>query len=63
MASSVVGFVSTGLGALAGGLIGHLFDGTVLPLAAGFLGLGALAFLVVIWVEGPRGLFHSGRHA
>jgi DHA1 family bicyclomycin/chloramphenicol resistance-like MFS transporter len=63
MASSVVGFVSTGLGALAGGLIGHLFDGSVLPLAAGFLCLGVLAFLVVIWVEGARGLFHSGRHA
>lgn len=60
MASSVVGFVSTGLGALAGGLIGHLFDGTVLPIALGFLCLSGLAFLVVLWVEGPRGLFHTG---
>lgn len=60
MASSVVGFVSTGLGALAGGIVGHLFNGTVVPLAVGFLCLGALAFLVVLWAEGPRGLFHSG---
>ena len=60
MASSVVGFVSTGLGALAGGIVGHLFNGTVVPLAVGFLCLGVLAFLVVLWAEGPRGLFHSG---
>lgn len=61
MASSVIGFVSTGVGAVAGGLIGHLFDGTVLPIALGYLCLGVLAFAVVVWVEGPRGLFHSGR--
>ncbi len=62
MASSVVGFVSTGVGALAGGLVGHLFDGSVLPLALGYLVLGVLALAVVAWVEGPRGMFHSGRN-
>ena len=61
MASSVVGFASTGVGALAGGIVGHLFDGTVLPLALGFLCLALLAFGIVAWVEGPQGLFHSGR--
>ncbi|KAB2941523.1 MAG: multidrug effflux MFS transporter [Hyphomicrobium sp.] len=61
MASSVVGFVSTAAGALVGGIIGHMFDGTVLPLALGFLCLSAAAFAVVLWVEGPRGLFHPGR--
>ncbi len=55
MASSVVGFVSTGLGALGGGLIGHLFDGTVLPLALGLLTFGLLAFAAVLWVEGVSG--------
>ncbi len=60
MASSVVGFASTGVGALSGGLVGHLFDGSVLPLALGYLGLGVLAFAVVWWVEGRDGLFHSG---
>ena len=35
----IIGFVSTGIGALAGGFVGHMFDGTVLPLALGFFGL------------------------
>jgi DHA1 family bicyclomycin/chloramphenicol resistance-like MFS transporter len=61
MASSVVGFASTGIGALAGGIVGHLFDGTVLPLVLGFLCLSLMAFAIVVWVEGPRGVFHSGR--
>lgn len=61
MASSVIGFANTGAGALAGGLVGHMFDGSVLPLALGFLGLSAAAFAVVVWVEGPRGVFHPGR--
>jgi MFS transporter, DHA1 family, multidrug resistance protein len=61
MASSVVGFVNTGAGALAGGIVGHMFDGSVLPLALSFLGLSAAAFAVVVWVEGPRGVFHPGR--
>ena len=54
MASSVIGFVSTGIGALAGGMVGHLFDGTVLPLALGFFGLSSLCFAVVVWIEGPQ---------
>jgi MFS transporter, DHA1 family, multidrug resistance protein len=57
MASSVIGFVSTSVGALAGGLVGHMFDTSVLPLALGFLGLSLAAFAVVVWVEGPKGLF------
>ena len=61
MASSVVGFVNTGLGALAAGFVGHMFDGSVMPLALGFLGLSAAAFAVVVWVEGARGVFHAGR--
>lgn len=56
MAASVVGCVTTGIAALAGGIVGHLFDGTVLPLALGQLALSVLAFLVVVWVEGPRGM-------
>ena len=57
MASSVIGFATTGAGALAGGYVGHMFDGTVLPLVLGFLGLSAAAFAVVVWVEGPKGIF------
>jgi DHA1 family bicyclomycin/chloramphenicol resistance-like MFS transporter len=61
MASSAIGFVSTGIGALAGGMVGHLFDGTVLPLALGFFSLSCLCFALVIWIEGPRGIFRPGR--
>lgn len=61
MASSIVGFLSTGVGALAGGIIGHLFDGSVLPMALGYLALGALALAVVFWVEGARNIFRVGR--
>jgi MFS transporter, DHA1 family, multidrug resistance protein len=63
MASSVVGFASTGVGALAGGAVGHMFDGTVLPLALGFAGLSAVALAIVVWVEGRRGLFRPSRGA
>ena len=61
MASSVIGFVSTGIGALAGGVVGHLFDGTVLPLALGFFGLSCLCFALVVWIEGAGGVFRPGR--
>lgn len=48
-ASSFVGAVTTALGAMLGLVIGQFFDGTVLPLVAGFavFGLGGLAILLV----------------
>lgn len=61
MASSVIGFYSTGAGALIGGLIGHSFNGTVLPLAAGFLGCSLCTAAVVARVEGRPGLFGGRR--
>jgi DHA1 family bicyclomycin/chloramphenicol resistance-like MFS transporter len=61
MASSMIGFVSTGVGALGGGTVGHMFDGSVLPLALGFLALSVMAALIVMWVEGLRGLYGVGR--
>jgi DHA1 family bicyclomycin/chloramphenicol resistance-like MFS transporter len=57
MASSLIGFATTAAGAVFGGIIGHLFDGSVLPLAAGFSVLSVLALAVVIWVEGWKGLY------
>jgi DHA1 family bicyclomycin/chloramphenicol resistance-like MFS transporter len=57
MASSLIGFATTAAGAVFGGIIGHLFDGSVLPLAAGFSVLSVLALAVVIWVEGWTGLY------
>ncbi|CFX57615.1 Drug resistance transporter, Bcr/CflA subfamily [Candidatus Filomicrobium marinum] len=61
MASSVVGSLSTSIGAVAGGLIGHAFDGSVLPLSLGFAGCSLIAFLIVLWAEGPAGLFGRNR--
>jgi DHA1 family bicyclomycin/chloramphenicol resistance-like MFS transporter len=61
MASSLVGFYSTGAGALCGAMIGHFFDGTVLPLALGFAGMSLTALCIVLLVEGPSGMFRPHR--
>jgi DHA1 family bicyclomycin/chloramphenicol resistance-like MFS transporter len=61
MASSVIGFYSTGAGALFGGLVGHYFDGTVMPLVAGFLIASLLSAAVVVIVEGRAGLWGRNR--
>jgi DHA1 family bicyclomycin/chloramphenicol resistance-like MFS transporter len=57
MASSVIGALSTATGALAGGLIGAAFDGTVMPLSIGILACTLLTCAVVYLVEGRSGLF------
>ena len=57
LASSLIGFYSTGAGALCAFVVGHAFDGTVLPLAAGYLAMSLLALATVLFVEGPRGMF------
>jgi DHA1 family bicyclomycin/chloramphenicol resistance-like MFS transporter len=57
MASSIVGFTATGAGAVLGGIVGHFFNGTVLPLALGFLCLSLAAFAAVLCVEGRKGLY------
>lgn len=58
-ASSFVGFVTTGAGAVFGWLVGQRFDGTVLPLLAGFAGLTLAALAIVAVTEGGR-LFAAG---
>jgi MFS transporter, DHA1 family, multidrug resistance protein len=58
MASSFIGFTTTGAGAILGGIVGHFFDGTVLPLALGFSCLSLSAFATVLCVEGRKGLYH-----
>lgn len=63
MASSVTGSLSTAIGAIAGGLIGRAFDGTVMPLAFGFLGCSVLTCAIVLMVEGRAGLFGANRPA
>lgn len=56
MASSVVGSLSTAIGAVVGGLIGRAFDGTTLPLALGFAASSLMAAAMVVCVEGRAGL-------
>jgi DHA1 family bicyclomycin/chloramphenicol resistance-like MFS transporter len=55
-AASVVGFLTTAAAAALGAVVGRLFDGSVLPLAAGFTALGLCALLCVVSVEGWRGV-------
>ena len=61
-ASSVQGFVTTFGGALLGFFVGQHFDGTTVPLSAGFAGYGLLALGVVLVAERGR-LFGLGRPA
>jgi DHA1 family bicyclomycin/chloramphenicol resistance-like MFS transporter len=53
-ASSLQGFVSTLGGALIGAAIGQAFDGTTVPLYAGFLLVGSIAFVTVAITERGR---------
>ena len=50
-ASSVIGFYTTILGAAAGLVVGQAFDGTVIPMTAGYAALSLGALLVVLWTE------------
>lgn len=61
-ASSFIGFYTTIMGALLGLVIGQAFDGTVLPLALGYVALSALTVLIVLWTEKGR-LFRSQHSA
>ncbi|MEM8877597.1 MAG: multidrug effflux MFS transporter [Pseudomonadota bacterium] len=51
-ASSTLGFMTTTIGAICGGLIGASFNGTIVPFAAGFALLAALSLIVVWRTEG-----------
>ena len=53
-ASSLIGFYTTLVGAVLGGFIGQHFDGTVTPLAFGYLGLAFVALGVVLVTERGR---------
>jgi MFS transporter, DHA1 family, multidrug resistance protein len=59
MAASLTGSYSTATGALLGTLIAAKFNGTILPLFAGFALLGLCALLSVFAVEGRTGLFRG----
>lgn len=53
-ASAVTGAVQVAVGALLGSALDRTFDGTIRPLAVGFLVYGLLASGFVLWAEGGR---------
>jgi DHA1 family bicyclomycin/chloramphenicol resistance-like MFS transporter len=50
-ASALQGLITTTGGALIGLVIGQMFDGTTVPLVAGFAICGALALIVALWAN------------
>lgn len=53
-ASSVIGAVQIAGGAVLGTMLDRAFDGTIRPLAFGFLGFGVIALALVYWAERGR---------
>lgn len=60
-AASFVGAITTAGGAVFGWYVGNLYDGTLVPLVAGYLVLGALSLIVVLFTE--RGKLFQPHHA
>ncbi|WP_235284994.1 multidrug effflux MFS transporter [Thalassospira sp. HJ] len=59
-ASSMIGVYSTLIGVIAGGIIGQQFNGTVIPLLAGYFSLGLIGIVIVGITE--RGKFCRPTH-
>ncbi|WP_026623076.1 MFS transporter, DHA1 family, multidrug resistance protein [Ensifer sp. WSM1721] len=59
-ATAVTGFVSTTGGALIGGAVGQLFNGTLQPLFGGFALFGLLTILATLWAEKGKLFTHPG---
>ena len=53
-ASSVMGVISFTGGAVLGAAVGQAFDGTLVPLAAGFAVFGWLGVAIIVWTEKGR---------
>jgi len=53
-ASAFIGAVQIAGGALLGALLDRTFDGTVLPLSLGFLGMAVVAAGLIVWAERGR---------
>lgn len=51
IASSLIGVVTTVVGAAGGGLIGAAYDGTIVPMALSFFMGGVISLLAVAWTE------------
>lgn len=57
-ASSFIGGFTTLLSSVLAFVVGRAFDGTVLPLSMGYLVLGVLALICVLWAEKGRLFSH-----
>jgi DHA1 family bicyclomycin/chloramphenicol resistance-like MFS transporter len=54
MAAAISGALSSFTAILTGGVIGQLYNGTVIPMVAGFAGLGLVTLLVTSWADARR---------
>ncbi|MBJ3775810.1 multidrug effflux MFS transporter [Acuticoccus mangrovi] len=61
--SAFIGFVMTGIGAILGGAVGQLYDGTPQPLLLGFLVYSTVSLTVVMVTERGRLLEPAKVHA
>jgi DHA1 family bicyclomycin/chloramphenicol resistance-like MFS transporter len=59
-AAAITSSISTTIGALLGGLVGQMFDGTAQPLIGGFTVFGALAIVSTLWAERGKLFTHPG---
>ena len=50
-ASSILGFAQTAFGAALGAMVGLAFDGTIVPLAAGYFFFALFALIMVLIAE------------
>ncbi len=57
LASAFMGAISTAISIVAGTIIGQFYDGSLYPLASGFLVLTVAGLLMMIWTE--RGFPHN----
>lgn len=62
-ATAITGFVSTTGGALLGGVVGQMFNGTVQPLFAAFAVFGIVSLIAVLWAEKGKLFTHPGDDA
>lgn len=60
-AAAINGFAGTTIAGLLGGIIGAQFDGTTTPMVVGFVLLGIVGSLLIVWTENGR-LFGVGEH-
>ncbi|SEP97668.1 MFS transporter, DHA1 family, bicyclomycin/chloramphenicol resistance protein [Devosia sp. YR412] len=64
-AAAVFGFIQTVGGALIGGYVGQMFNGTTIPAATGYFTMGALALICILVAENGKlfGVGEQNSHA